>query len=101
MSLDSIESSPLPITDKSELMRLICENAFNLKFGSDDLRNDKEIVSLAMKKDVLAICHASAELQNDIGFLIEQMQSIGVPIYIDNRRGGPVYADDSNEDNDE
>lgn len=62
------------ISDKKTMLALLKQNANNLQRGSDNLKDDPEIVTFAMIQDRMALRHASNRLKkdpdlNDIAFM--------------------------------
>ncbi len=61
------------ITDRNEAMEMVAKNGINLQYLSADLRNNEEIVKIAVSRNGWALEYASPRLQDK-----EEVVSIAV-----------------------
>ena len=64
------------ITDKNEALSAVRQDGRALKFASDELRNDREVVLRAVVKNKYkwALQYASEELRNDREFFLDAVK---------------------------
>ena len=61
-----------------------CDGLF-LAYGNENINNDREIVSYAVKESGLALNFASDELRNDLKFILECMKNSKNKFHIPNK----------------
>ena len=54
------------ITNKQEALDIVTKNGYVIQYVSEELRNDKEVVLVAVKRDIEALGYASKELRNNL-----------------------------------
>ena len=62
--------------------KLFKKNSFALKYASNELRNNKDIILQAVKNDCGAIRHASEELRNDKDIVLQAVKNDGYVVCI-------------------
>lgn len=66
------------ISKKDEALKEVEKNAFNLRFVSNILKDDKEVVEKALEKNSLSIQFASNRLKSDKKFLMKLEHGFGL-----------------------
>jgi hypothetical protein len=66
-----LEYAPTALkNDKDVVMMAVASDPYALYHASTVMKNDREVVSAAVKRDVITLCYASDTLKNDRSFVL-------------------------------
>ena len=66
--------------DRDVVMEALKKDSFALEYASEDLKKDKEIVKTAIEKRGLALWYASEELKNDRDIVLNAVKNNGIAL---------------------